>query len=180
MAKFAEFSTRRGCSPQTVLKTFLGFALLLLYINNVSLYIKISCFVTNQHWILKGWVKLYSKYGLFHPSLNETASLLRQGNVVTAHGTAQESEQETTKVVSNRKCSACLKRKTASTLGVILLPTSQLGQQLRREERRKDETQHAMNLLTVTLITTSKRKQVKGGRGRKDSVQYPIPGTLRW
>lgn len=45
--------------------------------------------------------------------------------------------------------------------GVIPLPTSRLGQQLKREERRKDETKHAMNFLTATLITTSKRKQVK-------------------
>lgn len=100
MAKFAK-SFAQEETLQNVFKTFLGFVLLLLYIKNMSSYTKILCFVTNQHWMLKGWVKLYSEYGLFNPSLNETASLLRQGNV-TAHGTAQQSEQETTKVVSSK------------------------------------------------------------------------------
>lgn len=47
------------------------------------------------------------------------------------------------------------------SLGIILLPSPQLGQQLRRDERREDETLHAVNFLTATLITVSKRKQAK-------------------
>lgn len=81
----------------------------------VCLYIKILRLVANQSKILQGWVKLYHKCGLFCPSLNETASPLRQGNVVTARS---RSEQETTKVVSNRKYSGCLKRQTARALRV--------------------------------------------------------------
>lgn len=137
MAKFAEFCTRGDCPPQNVLKTFLRFVLLLLYIKNVSLYIKILYFVTNQRWMLRGWVKLYSKHGVFYPLLNERASLPRQGNVVTAQGTAQQTEQEKTKVVSNRKCSMCLKRQTASALWYH--PTAYFSAGTAAMKRRKEE-----------------------------------------
>lgn len=62
--------------------------------------------------------------------------------------------------------------------GVILLPTSQLGQQLRREERRKDETHHTMNFLAATRITTSKRKQVKEALERE--TQWSTPYQILW
>lgn len=90
----------------------------------VCLYIKILRLVANQSKILQGWVKLHYKCGLFCPSLNETASPLRQGNVVTARS---RSEQETTKVVSNRKYSGCLKRQAARALRVSSYSQSSAG-----------------------------------------------------